>query len=204
MLEEAIEITPIVFASDGDAGAVATFDRRASPYETLPDIVIAAGDEVVLLEGTYQTQGEFEVPDGVRVRGMGTVILQPFDTVVPGTFMVPLGSAQLVNLTLRGYDTGILMAFPGTVTLEDVSVEFSLQSALAISGFAGTTTVRAVNSRFVSRERDGIVVNDALFEMHHRRWATTTSAATTAGRCETSGRRAARPTGRSRSSWARA
>lgn len=165
VFEEAIEITPIVFASDGAPSGVATFDRPASPYAITPTIEIAAGDEVVLLEGTYRTEGTFEVPDGVRVRGQGTVVLQPSDTNLPDNWLFPLGSAEIVNLTLRGYDTAIIVAFPGTVLLEDVSVEFSLQSGLAVSGFGGLTTVRAVNSRFVSSERDGIVVNDARFEM---------------------------------------
>ena len=161
---EAIEITPIVFAADGSPSGVATFDRPAFPYEPVVPIAIAAGDEVVLLEGTYEL-GDFEVPDGVRMRGRGTVILQPFDADVPGFGLIPLGSAEILNLTLRGFDTALSVAGSGTVLLEDISVEFSQGVGLAVSGFAGPTTVRAVNSRFVSSERDGIRVNDARFEM---------------------------------------
>jgi hypothetical protein len=165
-LPETIEITPIVFSTSGSDSNVGTFDRPFATFDL--ESVAAAGDTVVVTAGTHILPQSVLVPSGVRITGVGSVAFEPGVSAL-GVGLFFLGDAEVSNLVLRGFDTGII-AYQGEITLTDVTVEFSEFSAMrleAMSGPADQLIVKAYDSTFVSSAGDSITVSGGTrFEMH--------------------------------------
>ena len=180
IVAEALTITPITAGplGDDDTGR----GTPASPVRSLTRALslAAAGDEVVLLAGTYSAAagevwpsytGDEEpelltgpnLPAGVRVRGVdrdGVTLVGPGSGVGAGTpasvALAPAADAEVLDLTLRGFGVG-LVASEGSVQVTDVHVTDVFGSAVAAVDRADVTLVRVSVDRGEASPGFGVV-----------------------------------------------
>lgn len=177
---EALTVTPITAgpAGDDDSGR----GTPEAPVRTLTRALslAAAGDEVLLLAGTYAAaSGEVwpsytgddepelltapNLPAGVRVRGVdreSVTLIGPGVGAAAGTpssvALAPTADADVRDLTIRGFGVGIVAA-QGSVRVADVDVTDVFGSAVAAVDRADVTLERVAIDRGEASPGFGVV-----------------------------------------------
>lgn len=127
IIDEALEVTPIVFSQSGSDTGTGTFDL---PFRSLElETIAGPGDEVQLLEGEYLLETGISVPSDVHVKGIGTVTLRAAGPQVPGLQLD--GDARVSDLALNGFSVAITV-FSGEVVLRRVRIIDSAGTGLGV------------------------------------------------------------------------
>lgn len=167
----ALEVTPVTAGPTGDdATGAGTLER---PYRTLTHALTksAAGDTVLLLEGTY-SEGEVwpvvgaavdpNVPSGVRVAGQnagGTVLKGP-GVATPLMGLAFAGDGEAADLTVTGFTLGMLVA-AGEVGIERLTFR---ENGVGLEAIGGKVTV--ADGEFTTSTESGVrATGEAALEL---------------------------------------